>query len=294
LAYKAEHAVDLKSDLIVAAAIHPADSADSDHLQETVVAAQVHLIRAAGADQHTPMPMFDDAGADASRGEPDGTAGASRAEPDGTAGASRAYTAVVEVTADKGYHKTETLAVLEDWGIRTYIPEKKSKHRRRWTGKPAAWKHAYRANRRRARSQRGRRLQRLRSEYGERSFAHTCETGGLRRATLRGRDNVYKRYLVGAMGHNLSVIMRRLFGVGTPRSLQGASAARLAALLCALCGSLCALWAVLGAWGAIAALARRLKRKSAPKSMSAVRSPEALRRAAGRFSAFARRRFRAA
>jgi hypothetical protein len=167
--------------------------------------------------------------------------------------------------------------------------------------KPAAWQRAYRANRRRTRSRRGRRLQRLRSEYGERSFAHTCETGGLRRATLRGRDNVYKRYLGAAMGHNLSVIMRRLFGVGTPRSLQGASAARLAALLCALCGSLCALWAsmralraVLGAWGAIAALARRLKRKSAPKSMSAVRSPEALRRAAGRFFAFARRRFRAA
>jgi hypothetical protein len=83
---------------------------------------------------------------------------------------------------------------------------------------------------------------------------------------------VYKRYLGAAMGHNLSVIMRRLFGVGTPRSLQGASAARLAALLCAL-------WAV-------AALARRRNPVSRP--------PEALRRAAGRILTFARRRHRAA
>jgi hypothetical protein len=67
LAYKAEHAVDLKSDLIVAAMIHPADTADGESVKTIVVAAQTHLIRAAGADQHTPMPMFDD-DAGASRG----------------------------------------------------------------------------------------------------------------------------------------------------------------------------------------------------------------------------------
>jgi hypothetical protein len=55
-----------------------------------------------------------------------------------------------------------------------------------------------------------------------------------------------------------------------------------------------ALWPVLGAWGAIAAPARRLKRKSAPEAIAAARPPEALRRAAGRLSALTRRRFRAA
>ena len=67
-----------------------------------------------------------------------------------------------------------------------------------------------------------RRLSRLRSEFVERSFAHTCETGAARRTWLRGRENVAKRYCVQLAARNLGVMMRKLFGVGTPRSLQGA------------------------------------------------------------------------
>ena len=47
-----------------------------------------------------------------------------------------------------------------------------------------------------------------------------CETGGGRRAWVRGIVNVTKSYLVRGAAHNLGVVMLALFGVGTPRSLQ--------------------------------------------------------------------------
>ena len=34
---------------------------------------------------------------------------------------------------------------------------------------------------------------------------------------LRGRENVHKRYLVHVAGYNLGILMRALFGAGTPR-----------------------------------------------------------------------------
>ena len=135
------------------------------------------------------------------------------------------------VPADKGYHKTETLAWCRGYGIRTYIPERESKTKRKWTDKSSGWQEAYYGNRRRVRGRHGKRLQRLRSEYVERSFAHVCETGGARRSWLRGLVDVGKRYLMYAAAHNLGVIMRKLFGLGTPRSLQAGAGAGLAAFL---------------------------------------------------------------
>jgi transposase len=67
----------------------------------------------------------------------------------------------------------------------------------------------------------------------ERTFAHMCETGGARRTWLRGIDKVRKRYLLAAAAHNFGCLMRELFGMGTPRGLQG------------LAGLLAALWRVL-------------------------------------------------
>jgi len=54
----------------------------------------------------------------------------------------------------------------------------------------------------------------------ERSFAHVCETGGARRSWLHGLEDVTKRYLMYAAGKNLGVLMRALFGMGKPRTLQ--------------------------------------------------------------------------
>src|SRR4029453_389107 len=47
------------------------------------------------------------------------------------------------------------------------------------------------------------------------------ETGGLRRAHVRGCENVLKRLLVHAGAFNLGLWMRTRFSVGTPRGLQG-------------------------------------------------------------------------
>jgi hypothetical protein len=63
----------------------------------------------------------------------------------------------------------------------------------------------------------------------ERSFAHTLETGGMRRTHLRFHYNIAKRTLIHVAGFNLGLLMRKRFGVGTPRGLQGRLAAVIAA-----------------------------------------------------------------
>ena len=127
---------------------------------------------------------------------------------------------IEEAVADKGYHKAQTLAECEEWNTRTYIPEPKRK-KHNWEGKPQAWRRVTAANRRRVRGTRSKRLQKKRSELVERSFAHVCETGGGRRTWLRGLVKVRKRYIVQVAAHNLGLLMRKLFGVGKPRVLQG-------------------------------------------------------------------------
>ena len=127
-----------------------------------------------------------------------------------------------EAAADKGYHKAQTLADCETIKVRTYIPEPKRRGRSKWQGKPSAWQRAVSGNRRRTRRAKSKRLQKLRSERVERSFAHVCDTGGGRRTWLRGHEKVTKRYLVQVAGYNLGLLMRKLFGVGKPRCLQGA------------------------------------------------------------------------
>ena len=94
-----------------------------------------------------------------------------------------------EAVADKGYSKNETLAELEfTEGLRTYVAEPKQTQRRNWKDKPDEERQAVTNNRRRTRGQRGRALQRQRSEKVERSFAHVCETGGSRRTWLHGLE----------------------------------------------------------------------------------------------------------
>jgi transposase len=61
---------------------------------------------------------------------------------------------------------------------------------------------------------------RRRGEFVERSFAHCYETGAMRRCHLRGRENILKRQLVHVGAFNLSLILRKLQGAGTPRELK--------------------------------------------------------------------------
>ena len=43
----------------------------------------------------------------------------------------------------------------------------------------------------------------------------------MRRTWLRELVNVTKRYLIAAAAHNLGRVLRKLFGIGKPRALQG-------------------------------------------------------------------------
>jgi len=184
LAYKAEHTIDLESEFILDASVYHADEADSATLLTSIEAAQHNLFEA------------------------------------------QVYRELEEVVADKGYHKNETLADCRRWnywGLRTYIPEPDSQFERRWTDKPPEQKEAVYANRRRMSGNRGQRLQKKRSEFVERSFAHVCETGGARRTWLRGLEKINKRYNIHVAAHNLGLLMRKLFGIGKPRCLQGGS-----------------------------------------------------------------------
>ena len=49
----------------------------------------------------------------------------------------------------------------------------------------------------------------------------------MRRAWLRGRENIHKRYLIHVAGFNLGILMRALLGRGTPREAASAKDALL-------------------------------------------------------------------
>jgi len=150
-----------------------------------------------------------------------------------------------EVVADKGYHSNQALVALEAVGVRSYISEP-DRGRRQWKDNPEARNAVYR-NRRRIGGERGKRLLRKRGELLERPFAHLYETGAMRRVYLRGHQNILKRILLHAAALNLGLLMRTLFGVGTPRSLQGRALA-LFVVVWSLIRLLETFWARLRSW----------------------------------------------
>jgi transposase len=179
LAYKAEHVVDLDSDLIVAAEIRSATDGDAQTLADSVMQAQQNL-RAIGSEQ-----------------------------------------LIEEVAADKGYHSADALELCRHLEFRTYIPQPKRTCDWTWTDKTPEHQAAMHNNRQRVRRRKGKQMQRRRSEVCERTFAHVCDSGGMRRTWLTGLIDLTKRYLVATAAHNLGRMLRTLFGVGKPRALQG-------------------------------------------------------------------------
>ena len=102
---------------------------------------------------------------------------------------------VEEVVDDKGYHKAETIQTLEEvQQVRPTSPSRSTTGAGSGRTSPGAAGGGVREPASHQR-QRGRQLGRWRSERAERTFAHTCETGGGRRAWLRGVVNVSKRTL---------------------------------------------------------------------------------------------------
>jgi hypothetical protein len=129
----------------------------------------------------------------------------------------------------KGYHSREGLKDLEDGAWKSRIAEKKATGVSRWRGDEEARRAVYN-NRARLRSGVATEAFKLRAELVERGFALTLDRGGMRRAWLRGRENLRKRYLVHVAGYNLGLVMRLLVGAGTPRGFVAGTMAHLLAL----------------------------------------------------------------
>src|SRR2546427_6577920 len=191
LAHKAEPAVDMDTGAIVAVTLQAADRGDTTTLDETLCEAGEQVaeqIRREAESRPQDKPKV-------------------------------CLQGIEELVTDKGYHSSAVVQRMKSYEVRSYIPEKKQKGRRDWQGKRAEQQAVY-ENRRRVRSTYGKSLLRRRGELIERSFAHCYETGGMRRCHLRGRENILKRQLIHVGAFNLSLILRKLLGAGTPRELK--------------------------------------------------------------------------
>ena len=183
--YKPEHTVDLDTGAILQAEVRLGNEADKEGLAQHVLEAQVNI-------NHAQERPADDL-------------------------------TIKSVAADKGYYNVEELGQLQQEGIRTVVSDP-VKHRvvKKLTEEQS--KVVSKARRRSARSESGKDLLKKRGMHLERSFAHTLDAGGARRTTLRGFGNVNKRFKMTAAIYNLSQLMRKIWGVGTPK--QSAAGAK--------------------------------------------------------------------
>ena len=175
--YKPEHVTDLESGAIVQAEVLEGDHADTKALSERVACA-VEVVNRIVAN-----------------------------EQDGV---------VRSLTADKGYFAIEEIAQIQEFDIRTVIGDVHATRRRK-QGLAAPLRQALHRAASAVNSQSGKALLRKRGMHLERSFEHVLDEGGLRRATLRGTANLTKRHKIAATCFNLSLLMRTLLGVGTPK-----------------------------------------------------------------------------
>jgi transposase len=187
--YKPENVVDLDTGAILNAEVRMADQADTQGLAEralSVVALVEAIRKESSAAAQGPVPA-----------------------------------ASVTLTGDKGYYCVSELGAIQQSGIKTVISDP-LRHRRLDKLEPSQ-----RGVVRRARcsvcSAYGKALLRRRGMHIERSFAHILDSGGVRRATLRGQENLDKRYKIAAAAYNLSQLMRHLFGLGTPKQTAAAA-----------------------------------------------------------------------
>jgi transposase len=191
LAHKAEHAVDMDSGAVVAVTLQAADLGDTTTVHQTLAEAGMAVAELVGreAELHP-------------EAEP-------KVNVDG----------IEELVADKGYHSGAVVEWVGESEVTSYIPERKQAGQRNWDGKQAE-QQAVEANHRRVTGDYGKQLLRRRGELIERSFAHCYETGGMRRSTLRGHDNLLERLLIHVGAFNISLILRKMWGAGTPRELK--------------------------------------------------------------------------
>lgn len=173
--YKSEHVIDLDTGAILDADVRPGNEADTDDLANRLSEADKRLKKALGIDEDETLSTT--------------------------------------VTGDKGYFKLAEVAALQAAGLRTVISDPVSNRRPEKLDRSE--RQVLRSARRAVGSNYGKALLKRRGMYIERSFAHLLDCGAARRTTLRGRINIKKRYLVQAMGVNLSLLLRHLTGIGT-------------------------------------------------------------------------------
>jgi len=175
--YKPENTVDVDTGAILNAEVRPGDEADQKDLAAHVLEAQENINEA-------------------------------KELPAGTL-------TIESATADKGYHAVPEMGVLQQEGIRTVISDPVINRNLDKLTDPEA--KVVRKAKRSAKSESGKQLLRSRGMHIERTFAHILDAGGARRTTLRGLANLNKRFKFSAAIYNLSQLMRKLLGVGTPK-----------------------------------------------------------------------------
>jgi transposase len=195
MVYKPEHVSDLESGAIVRVEVRPGDAGDSDSMSDRVM---------------------------------DATQMVAQVVPE-----NEARQIVRSVTGDEGYFALVEVAALQAAHCRVVIGDPQA-GRRRSDPSPEE-RQALGKAQRAVRSRSGRALLRRRGEHLERGFCHVLDHGGLRRATLRGCEKLTKRHYLAAMTFNLSLLLRKICGVGTPKqwlagALKGSTASMLAIL----------------------------------------------------------------
>lgn len=203
MVYKPEHVTDLESGAIVAATVRCGDEGDTGGLAERTLAAGATLSRVCEDPKQERV--------------------------------------LGSLTADEGYFAVEEVGCLQAERVRVIVGDPHASKRKPEKQDGIVRGVLWRA-RRAVRSKSGKALLRKRGEHLERSFCHVLDHGGLRRATLRGRENLTKRQIGAALTYNLSLLMRHLTGHGTPKQW-------LAAVRVALLGLLRLLSRMLGGLG---------------------------------------------
>jgi transposase len=118
------------------------------------------------------------------------------------------------VVADGNYHSLGNVCALQEAGLKVVIPDTNAAKRKEELLTESQRKALHKA-RQSHQSKSGCRLMRMRGQHIERSFAHILDCGGMRKATLRGKVNLQKRYNFASTCYNLSQLLRKKFGCGT-------------------------------------------------------------------------------
>jgi len=181
--YKPEHVVDLDTGAIIDVSMTAGDKGDTDAFEERVLNAG-HRLNSIADD-----PLLQ---------------------------------GVVEtVTADKGYYQTDQLAVIRSYDIAANIPDKL--YKRNLEPLSQEQRNAVNATVTMVESEVGKMLLKSRGKFVERSFAHCLDCGGARRTKLRGYANNGKRHFMTAAFFNISLLMRKLCGVGTAKQFAAST-----------------------------------------------------------------------